>query len=339
LSQQDEMLADLTSGVFNSVHARLSDAARGSVSGYSGMKLGMGSMPMRLGGGSHMNLGTEDISPRSSNNAAAFWAQAFGGARDEDASGVIGASEHELAGGIAGVDGTVMPRFRLGAFVGGSHANLETSYNTQELDTDSYFAGLYASTRQNRWFANGMLTSGQSEFESSRDVLNNLVSNGIQTANASYNGTFISPEVTLGAALPIGGGLVIEPSVRGRYAFLSIDSYTETGASDSLMVGGRDISLWLGRAQLAFSYASEAGRIAPRIGVEGWMSDDDAISAVLIGQAISFNAGGDDEVTGFIGATATSHFGGLSAFVDGEVHVGEDGFGRAEARAGIAMNF
>ena len=86
---------------------------------------------------------------------------------------------------------------------------------------------------------------------------------------------------------------------------------------------------------------SDAGTFSPRIGVEAWTSDDDNVSAVLLGQAISFSPGGDDdEVTGFAGATATTSLGpGASAFVDGEVHLGDDGVSRTEARAGFKVGF
>ena len=99
--------------------------------------------------------------------------------------------------------------------------------------------------------------------------------------------------------------------------------------------------LWQGRAQLAFPFRSNATTFAPRIGVEAWAADNDTISAVLLGQAISFNPGGDDdEVTGFVGATvATSLSAGTSVFFDSEIHMGDDRISRTEARAGLKVHF
>ncbi len=57
-SQQDEMLADLTSGIFNSIHARLTGTAASSSAGFAGMQLGAGSM-MHLGSTDHQPIGIE----------------------------------------------------------------------------------------------------------------------------------------------------------------------------------------------------------------------------------------------------------------------------------------
>ncbi|MGH1419887.1 MAG: autotransporter domain-containing protein [Hyphomicrobiaceae bacterium] len=339
-AQRDEVLADLTNGIFNSVHARLNGAGGRAANGFSGIQADMAPI-MQLGGGTRMNLATSDVTPGSTNTTSGFWAQAFGGVGDEDATALTPGFEHELVGGIAGVDGMIMPGIRLGAFGGAAHANLETDLETAKFVSDSHFVGFYASTNRNGWFAHVMLTAGQSDFDNSRDVLNNLVSTGTQTARANYDGTFISPEFTVGTASSLDVGFTIEPSVRARFAYLSVDGYSESGAADGLRVGDQKISLWQGRAQLAFVYTSETGRFAPRIGIEGRTSDNDAISAVLIGQAISFNPGGDDdEISGFIGATATSYFGrSVSAFVDGEIHRDDDGLARVETRAGVTVAF
>jgi len=87
--------------------------------------------------------------------------------------------------------------------------------------------------------------------------------------------------------------------------------------------------------------SSGVGTLSPRVGVEAWSSDNDKVSATLLGQAISFNPGGDDdEVTGFVGVTGTTNLGyGATAFVDGEIHAGEDGLARTEARGGVKVVF
>ena len=338
LSQQDEMLVDLTSGIFNSIHARLSGAGGGASNSFAGMSLGAGSL-MQLGS-AKMHLGTKDFSPTATRDTGGIWAQAFGGLRNDDASRPAVGSDTEYYGGIAGIDGWLMPGVRVGAFGGGSQAELEVDFNSQDLDADSYFGGAYASLIQNGFFAHLMLTAGETEYDSTRRVANNLAPGGIELARASYDGTFISPELTVGTTMSFGG-FALEPSARVRYAHLSVDGYAETGASDNFSVGSRDVELWLGRLQLAMPITSAVGTLSPRIGVEAWSSDDDTISAVLLGQAISFSPGGDDdEVTGFVGATATTNLGpNASAFIDGEIHMDDDGLSRTEARGGVKFGF
>jgi len=61
---------------------------------------------------------------------------------------------------------------------------------------------------------------------------------------------------------------------------------------------------------------------SPRVGIEGRTSHGHNVSAVLLGQAISFDPGGEnDEVTGLAGVTVSVDVaGGVSAFADAEVH-------------------
>lgn len=338
LAMQDEMLADLTSGIFNSIHARLAGTG-GSSSAGAGMQLGMSPM-MQLGGGSMMQLGMQDESPSVESDTGGVWAQAFGGARSEDAGQPTVGSETRYFGGLAGIDGRLMPGIMIGAFGGASEADLEVDFDSQDIDATSYFGGAYASLQQSGFFASLMVTAGRTDYDSARRVANNAVATGLETATASYDGTFVSPELTVGASMSLGG-VALEPSARVRYAKLSLGGYSETGAADNLTVRGRDVSLWLGRLQLAMPMSSEAGTLAPRIGIEAWSSDNDSVSAVLLGQAISFNPGGDDdEVTGFLGMTATANLGyGATGFVDGEIHAGENGIARTEARGGVRVSF
>ncbi len=331
LSQHDEMLSDLTSGIFNSIHARLAGVSGAPSNGSGGMSLGLGSM---------MHLSSKEVGPASPPDGAGVWAQAFGGHRNEDANGATVGSDHNFYGGIAGIDGWLMPGLRVGAFGGGARSKMEVDFDAQDIDADSYFGGGYASLRQNGFFAHLMVTAGETAYDSTRQVANNVAAGGIEIATANYDGTFVSPELTVGSTLVVGG-LTVEPSARVRYAQLWLDGYSETGASDNLSIGDRDVSLWQGRVQLAMPFTSEAGTFAPRIGVEAWTSNNDDVSAVLLGQAISFSPGGDDEeVTGFVGATASTRLGSnMIAFVDGEVHMGEDGFARSEARGGIKISF
>ncbi len=260
--------------------------------------------------------------------------------RNEDAKQPTVGSDTKYFGGVAGIDGWVMPGVRIGAFGGASQADLDVDFNSQDIEADSAFGGAYASFVQNGFFAHLMVTAGRTDYDSKRRVANNLVATGIETATASYDGTFISPELTVGTSVSLGG-VALEPSARGRYANLSLGGYSETGASDNLTVHGRDVSLWLGRLQLAMPISSEAGTLSPRVGVEAWSSNNDNVSAVLLGQAISFNPGGDDhEVTAFLGVTATASLGyGAMAFVDGEAHADGDGIARTEARGGMKVSF
>ncbi|MCP4780756.1 MAG: hypothetical protein GY877_08395, partial [Hyphomicrobium sp.] len=81
-NQHDEMLSDLTSGILNSVHARLAGGAAPLV------------VPQAVGKGF--------VEPMIRTDTA-VWAQVFGGWRSQDNTGPINGADHNLVGGIAGV--------------------------------------------------------------------------------------------------------------------------------------------------------------------------------------------------------------------------------------------
>ncbi|MEO1206248.1 MAG: autotransporter domain-containing protein [Pseudomonadota bacterium] len=337
MGQADEMLADLTGGIFNSVHARLSGASGSGSNGSSALGLG-GSSRMALG--ARTNLSSDGALPDagSTDRSSGVWGQALGGHRDEEATSTSAQASHSYFGGIAGLDGWISRSVQIGAFTGGATADLKVPLS-QNIDVETFFGGAYANFTNGKSFLRLLLTAGTSDHESTRRVANNTVASGLQTAIASFDGNFISPEVAVGTTWNLGR-LTIEHSARLRYAHLSLDSYTETGAAGNFTVGDRDVSLWLGRAQLAFPVTSAIGTLSPRVGIEVWGADHDTVSGVLIGQAVAFTpVGGDDDVTGLVGVTATTTFGSATAVVDSEIHLGEDGYTRAAAHAGIRIPF
>ena len=182
------------------------------------------------------------------------------------------------------------------------------------------------------------MTAGRTDYDSYR----RLTGPGglLQNATASFDGSFISPEIAIGTVfdLPWVG---IEPSARLSYARLALDGYSETGAPGNFSISDQDIAVWQGRVQVAMPFQVNGILFAPRIGVEAWSSDRGTISGRLLGQAISFEPGGDDsDVTIFAGASASTALGtGATAFLDGEVHAGDTGIARSEAHAGLRFNF
>lgn len=340
--QQDEILSGLTSGIFNSIHARLaSDNRAGAAVASNAMALGATNLEppaMRLGAG-----GAEANNETAADTPAALWVQGFGSIlRDDDNGGQVAfdSATVKTGGLIAGIDAHLTRPLKAGVFFGVARTDTAANQTGTELETDSAYGGIYASLDTGTWFFRAMVTGGALDYESDRTVLYNLSSTGRQVGTASYDGSFVSPEVALGTTFNIAG-LNIEPSVRVRYAYLSHDGYAEQGAFDALSIQGRDVSLWQGRVQLAFPYETSAGLIAPRIGMEARDSDSDDVQAVLLGQALSVAPGNDEEdTTGFVGliiTTTGAH--GFTAFADGEIHAGDDGLDRTEARVGFKLNF
>ncbi len=355
-SHADKQLHDLTAGISNSVHAQL-DAAR----------VARSRATAGLRGASHAaqiaaDIG-DDFAPVADPDVSLpsyrfrIWAQGFGSHRDVDAQGIDSDASHQLYGGILGFDMALdvasLSGLRLGAFAGYSKGDLKigssnsqnVGHHSSTVDTETFFGGVYADYSREVWYARLILSAGRLDNDSTRLVMDNAPGgNGFWLAKGSYDGMYFSPEVALGTDFTVGG-MTLMPSVRLRYAHLSLDGYTETGrptgaSVSELTVGDRDVNLFGGRVQVAIERSWGALLVAPRVGVEAYSSDADNVSVTIAGQGLSFAPGGDDdEVTGFIGARLSTNLGGsASLFMDGEAHFG-DGNTRYEGRLGAAVHF
>ena len=60
------------------------------------------------------------------------------------ANGMYDGFDSTLGGFAIGADGVLSSGTRLGGFAGASFASLYTDAGTQEINSDSYYAGLYA---------------------------------------------------------------------------------------------------------------------------------------------------------------------------------------------------
>jgi outer membrane autotransporter protein len=257
------------------------------------------------------------------------WTEILGAWRDQDKTVPAQSADHQMAGFVTGVDGVLSDAARAGLFLGASRSALSIGDDTQEIETDSYYAGVYLNHEWGPYFADVVLLTAWQQNGSSRYVANNMAAGGIEVADASYGGGFLAPEITLGRKMA-----GVTPSVSLGYVGLFLESYTEDGLSE-LTVDSRSIHALKWRAQLELTrhHSSADGamvRVEPRLGIEGRMSlGENSVSAQLLGEAIpAFAAGSDDPVASiFAGAAAVwnSARDGLSLRFGADTSVGSDG--------------
>ncbi len=302
---QDEILTDLTNGIFGGVSARLNGLPGNSVVGVT-QPPGTYDGAMRL-------------SPRASYKGTQIpssgdrqsWAHAFGAARNQDAARPTVEADHQLGGLMSGMDGQVSAYTRAGFFLGGSWGEADTAFNSQEEEIETFFGGVYARHTMRQLAVDMAFTVGHSAHERDRQVANNLVATGLQTASSEFDGVFTSAELGLSRQVPLGAHFVV-PSVQVRYAGHFLDGFTEQGAAGNLSVADRDIHLFQGRGQVALPLTRQTRRGGVlrgevKVGIEGRTNvGDDAFGAVLLGQQISFVPGGTDSVVSFFGGTSIS---------------------------------
>ena len=126
------------------------------------------------------------------------WASGFGGARGQKGDDLMLRSTSSAWGAAIGLDRQVRSDLLLGAFIGGGAGRLSTELNSQSIDTDYFGGGIYGRFDWSSYFLDFTMQAGASHNKSSRLVLNNLTPSGSETATASYNGWYVSPEVAFG---------------------------------------------------------------------------------------------------------------------------------------------
>lgn len=277
--------------------------------------------------------------PGSSDCATTAWLGGFGSLGGQSESAMIGSFEQQRGGGLMGLEfGS-----RGGVFIGavGAHGRAGSTY---ESGLQGTIAGGHAGFEKDGFFAEFYASLGILQIDSNRTVLDNSVAGGIDIARATQSGYFLNPAVTIGHEFATQAG-ALTPSLRLRYTGLHLDGYGESGASglivDSRMVHELDL-----RAQLALALPpleTEAGILTTtlRVGADLIHRQSDTVSAQLLGQPISFAAGGDGtRLHSFAAAEVSYAFAGGAALF-GNVETGFDTAGgySATAQAGIRGAF
>jgi outer membrane autotransporter protein len=210
-----------------------------------------------------------------------------------------------------GMDKAVSPNLRVGAFIGAGTTRTSIDLNSGDIDSNLGFGGLYARYLFGASFLHAAVQGGGSHNDSTRNINNNLVAGGLETAKAGYNGWYVSPELTLGHRIALGHVLgaqhILTPSLLVRYLYGSFGSYTETGSSANLTVNRQTVQIVEERAELKLTRVTLLNPTSALLvhltgGALGTQRvGGNNVNAVLLGQAIPFATPGKDDVWGGFG--------------------------------------
>jgi uncharacterized protein with beta-barrel porin domain len=240
------------------------------------------------------------------------WARGFVGERFQRSDGASLGAKNLFEGGAIGVDLLARPDLRFGIFAGGGHGQLSIDSNAGSTRTDTVFGGLYgryafASFGAASYLDFALQGGGSNNGVIRGNINNNLLASGLETATGSYNGTYVSPELTYGVKLPLWTNYVLTPSIRLRYVAGTFGGYTETGSTANLTVANRTIQDFEQRGELkltrttAFT-AREALLTSVNVGVLGIERlGGTTVNTVLLGQGLPFVTPGKSSVVGVFG--------------------------------------
>ena len=280
-----------------------------------------------------------------------MWARGFAGQRIQPQDGLLLRHSNLFYGGMIGADFASRPDLRFGVFLGGGKTRLSIDLNQGGTDSDLFFGGAYARYDIGASFLHGAVQGGGSRNTAARTVNNNLVANGIESVVVSFNGWYVSPELTFGHRFALGqfmgGSYTLTPSARVRYLYGAFDGYTETGTTAPLTVGAQTASTLEERGELKLTRSAALGPINQLStslagGVLGTQRVGNAttVNAALLGQAISFAMPGKDDVWGGFGGLGLEwRSRNVSIFAAAEYLALADNSNVISGRAGLRVGF
>ncbi len=280
-------------------------------------------------------------------DGTSVWAQGFAGQRIQDADAPTLRSVNNFYGGMVGVDKAFRPGLRIGGLLGAGAIESTADLNSGDTKSNVVFGGMYGRYAMNRAFFDFSLLGGHSNNDLRRTMANNLVPGGLETATASYEGWFVSPEIAYGVKMPIAANLTMTPTGRVRYLAAGFGGYQESGSTTNLTVASRTSHNFEERGEVTFTHTSnpvpsQRMQISGTVGLLALQrAGDTTVNTILLGQNLPFATPGKNDVFGGYGGIGFDwrHVSGWTVFGAAEYTATTDSSRTATTKGGVKVTF
>lgn len=268
------------------------------------------------------------------------WIQGVGSYRKRSHNdGVIG--YHNSQGGfLLGYGGN-----QLGIFGGATFGRAEVDKKTQTAVINTYLGGVTYEGRFGDTYFGAALALGYVDWGNYRYVMNNLAPGGVETAKASVDGLFVSPELTVARQIGMFFCKPLITSFTLRYAGLFLGDYEEKGSLTNFSVRDREVDLLTTRFEAALPFDQTWGEccrsLEPYVGLFGrYQVGGTHIQGELLGQSLEFGQFGPNNLVAFfLGFRGVQSIGCLDLTLNLEGSFDNERGSRILGEGGLAWRF
>jgi outer membrane autotransporter protein len=192
-----------------------------------------------------------------------------------------------------------------------------------------------------------VVQGGHSQNSTIRNINNNLIAGGQETATASFGGWFISPELAFGERFALPDNWSLTPAARVRYVAAEFAGFTESGSTANLTVGDRMLQDIEERGDLTLTHTMTTANwgqssLSIHAGVLGLQrTGGDSVNAILLGEALAFATPGKSNVGGVYvgGGFEWCALQRVAVFATGEYTAMSDSSSTVTGKAGVRVGF
>jgi hypothetical protein len=170
-----------------------------------------------------------------------------------------------------------------------------------DIDSEGPFAGLLGVYNADLALVNFGVTAGRLQHNNKRFVNDNTIADGASHATASYDSTFLAPQIGISKNFN-SDNIIYKPSANVRYNIQSIDGYTETGSNSNATIKSYTTGVLESNIEIAATKLFNTNSYTIKTGYLNRQSmGDNNTSVTIIGQTKSISFGDKNNSSYYIG--------------------------------------